>query len=204
VDHNRERFKPTTGEQIELGLRWHPNPDGVLVSLSAYELKQQNVVTRNPAQPAMRFQLGEVRSRGVELEAKGRVRRHLNVIAAYAYTDARTTKSLNPIQVGRRTELVPYHQALVWLDAELGGVGLHGFKAGLGMRYVGSYSDVGGTGARVPAVTLVDAMLGYTTGPWHLALNVANLGGKLPLACSFGDCTYGEGRRVTATVAYRW
>ncbi len=72
------------------------------------------------------------------------------------------------------------------------------------MRYVGNYPDVNGTEAPVPAATLVDAMLGYTTGPWELALNLANLGDKLTLACEFGSCTYGEGRRVTASVAYHW
>jgi len=204
VDHNRNRFKPTTGEQLELGVRWQPSPEGVLVSASAYELKQQNIVTRDLARPTLRFQLGEVRSRGFELEAKGRVGRNVNLIAAYAYTDARTTKSLNPALIGQRTELVPYHQALLWADGDLGALGWTGVKAGLGVRYVGSYPDVSGSGAQVPGAALVDAMLGYTTGPWHLALNFANLGNKLTLACSFGDCTYGEGRRVTASVAYRW
>ena len=102
VDHNGARFKPTTGEQFELGLRWQPSPEGVMMSASVYELTQQNIVTRDPAQPARRFQLGEVRARGLELEAKGRVGRHVNLVAAYAYTDARTTKSLNPAQVGQR------------------------------------------------------------------------------------------------------
>ena len=199
-DQSGKRFKPTEGEQAEFGVRWQLSPEGVLLSASAYELTQQNVVTRDPAQPQLRRQLGEVRARGVELEAKGRIGRHLNLIASYAYTDARTTKSLNPAEVGKRTEYVPYHQASVWADGELGG----GFQAGLGARHVGSYADVNGTGAGVPAVNVVDAMLGYRTGPWLLALNFSNLGNKQALACASGSCNYGEGRRASASLAYRW
>ncbi len=200
TDQTGARFKPTTGEQLEFGVRWQPSPEGMLLSASVYELTQQNVVTRDPAQPVARRQVGEVRARGFELEAKGRIGRRVDLIASYAYTDARTTRSLNPIEVGQRTEYVPRHQASLWADGELGA----GFKAGLGARMVGSYADVRGTGAKVPSANAVDAMLGYTHGQWQYALNVANLGDKQALACGSGSCTYGEGRRVGATVAYRW
>jgi iron complex outermembrane receptor protein len=50
---------------------------------------------------------GEVRSLGPELEARTKIGRNLNVVAAYAYADARTTKSNDPAQVGKRTGGVP-------------------------------------------------------------------------------------------------
>jgi iron complex outermembrane receptor protein len=56
----------------------------------------------------------------------------------------------------------------------------------------------------VPAFTLFDAMVSYTTGPWKLALNVNNLTDKTYIGnCTYG-CFYGEPRRVIGTATYRW
>jgi iron complex outermembrane receptor protein len=198
------RFKPTRGEQLELGLRWQVLDTGLLLSASAYRLTQQNVVTSDPRQPALRLQTGEVRSEGVELEAKGRLNKHVNVIASYAYTDARTTKSLRANEIGMRQPSVPKHQAALWTDVSLAGVGLNGMKAGLGARYTGTTIDVRGTDAKVPANTVLDALLGYESGNWHASLNFSNLANRSTLSCNYGSCAYGEGRRVTATVGYLW
>jgi iron complex outermembrane receptor protein len=198
------RFKPTRGEQVELGVRWQVPDTGLLLSASAYRLTQQNLVTSDPRQPALRLQTGEVRADGVELEAKGRVNKHVNVIASYAYTDARTTRSLRPNDIGMRQPSMPQHQAALWSDVALAAVGLHGVKAGLGARYTGTTIDVRGTGAKVPSSTVLDALLGYESGQWHASLNFSNLANRGTLACSYGSCAYGEGRRVTATVGYLW
>jgi iron complex outermembrane receptor protein len=189
---------------VELGVRWQVPDTGLLLSASAYRLTQQNLVTSDPRQPALRLQTGEVRADGVELEAKGRVNKHVNVIASYAYTDARTTRSLRPNDIGMRQPSMPQHQAALWSDVALAAVGLHGVKAGLGARYTGTTIDVRGTGAKVPSSTVLDALLGYESGQWHASLNFSNLANRGTLACSYGSCAYGEGRRVTATVGYLW
>lgn len=198
------RFKPTRGEQFELGVRWQvPNSD-MLLSASAYRLTQQNVVTSDPRQPAVRLQTGEVRADGVELEAKGRLTRHLNLIASYAYTDARTTRTLRPAELGMPQPSVPQHQAAVWGDLALAAFGLNGLKAGAGLRYTGSTVDIRGSNAPVPGHTVADALLAYETRNWHAALNFSNLANRTTLSCNYGSCAYGEGRRVTATVGYLW
>jgi iron complex outermembrane receptor protein len=56
----------------------------------------------------------------------------------------------------------------------------------------------------VPAATTVDVLLGYNTGPWTLRLNINNIADKDTLLCSGGWCVYGDGRRATASLAYRW
>ena len=56
------------------------------------------------------------RSRGLELEARTRIGRNANLIAAYAYTDARTLKAspLQPDAEGRRLDSVPFNQFSIW------------------------------------------------------------------------------------------
>lgn len=84
-------FKPTTGEQVEFGLRYQPPGSKTILSAAVYRLVQQNVVTPDPSDSSYYVQTGEVRSDGVELEARSELDEGWNVIAAYSYTDARTT-----------------------------------------------------------------------------------------------------------------
>ncbi|WP_268647583.1 TonB-dependent receptor domain-containing protein, partial [Escherichia coli] len=85
-DRQGARFEPTTGDQYEIGLRYQPPGSNTLISAAVYQLTRQNVSVTDPVDPAYSAQIGEVRSRGFELEARTRVGRNANVIAAYAYT----------------------------------------------------------------------------------------------------------------------
>lgn len=194
-----ERYKPTRGGQLELGVRWQRGE--FIASVAAFDLVQKNVLKNRDALDKA-VQTGEVRSRGLEIEAKGPVARNVQLIASYAYTNAKVTKSEDAAEIGQPVSYQPRHQAALWTRVDNWLVpGLH---AGLGARHTGSTADWGGTGARVPAYTTLDALVGYTTGPWTLRLNANNLTDKTTLLCNGGWCTYGDGLRATASVAYRW
>ncbi|EWM45684.1 TonB-dependent siderophore receptor [Bordetella holmesii] len=205
ADRNGSRFKPVTGEQYELGVRYQPPGSDLMLSAAVYQLKRKNMSVSDPLDPSYNIQVGEVRSRGFELEARGRVGRNTHVIAAYAYTDARTTKAspLAPEDEGMRIGQVPYHQFSLWTDYSFGDFGLAGLTVGAGMRFVDSTHFLYGTG-KVPAYTLVDAMVSYSTGPWRFALNASNLTDKRYVAVCQSACFYGEPRRIIGSVSYRW
>ncbi|MBW7900092.1 MAG: TonB-dependent siderophore receptor [Rhodocyclaceae bacterium] len=203
MDRTGSKFDPTEGEQYEIGIRYQPPGSDFLLTASAYQLTQFNLTVRDPADQNFSVQEGEVRSRGFEFEARGKLTRHASLIAAYAYTDARTIKSspLTPQNEGQRTNNVPYHNASLWADYDFGGVGVPGLQAGIGVRRIGQRRA---NALQAPSYTLVDAMVGYTTGPWRLALNVTNLTDKDYFAsCTYG-CFFGEPRKVIGTVTYRW
>jgi iron complex outermembrane receptor protein len=141
----------------------------------------------------------------VELEAKGRIGRHAQLLAAYTYTDARIIRAspLNPEQVGRRSDGVPYNQLSVWGDYAFGALGLPGLKVGAGMRYVDeTHSIFQNTPA--PSFTLADLMVSYSTGPWRVALNITNLADKTYVASCPSQCLYGEPRKAIGSLTYRW
>ena len=79
--------QPTRGKQIEAGLRWQPPGKNLMLNAAIYQINQTNVLT--PALPSCdntgtkSVQTGEVRSRGIELSATGKVTRNLSVIASY-------------------------------------------------------------------------------------------------------------------------
>src|SRR3546814_4864932 len=82
------------------GIKFEP-ARGSLVTASVYQITQTNIATPDQAHPGFFIQQGEVRSRGVEVEARVAVTENFNLTLAYAYTDARTTKA-NPTATGDR------------------------------------------------------------------------------------------------------
>ena len=82
-----------------------------------------------------------------------------------------------------------------------------GFGFGGGVRYVGSsFADTANT-ARVPGVVLGDLALHYEwDNNWRAALNVVNVTDKIYVAscATIGSCYYGDRRRITASLAYKW
>jgi len=127
----------------------------------------------------------------------------LNVTASYSFTPrAIVTASANPDEIGKQATAVPRHRLSIWGDYRFAS----GVKVGLGMRYTGTTRGENETAsAKIPAVTIFDAMLGYDIDRWSLALNLRNLAGKTYIAnCGFGNCYYGPARSVVATATYRW
>ena len=202
-------YKPVKGEQYEVGVRYQPEGSDTLLTGSIYRIDQTDVLVDDPNNAEGEYfsiQLGEVRSQGVELEAKTQIGENANLIAAYAYTDARTTKAspLYPEDEGKRTNNVPYNRFSLWGDYRFTEFGLPDLTVGAGVRYKGSTVAGRGRVVDVPSYTLVDAMAKYDwSNNLTLSLNVKNLFDKEYVNCGFG-CNYGEPRNVVGKVTYKW
>ncbi|WP_276574432.1 TonB-dependent siderophore receptor [Pseudomonas tohonis] len=195
-------FDPTEGEQYELGIRYQPPGSNALYSAALYQLTRSNVLTTDPVDTNFQVQTGEIRSRGLELEAKADIGSNASVTASYAYTQAEVTKS-NSGNEGQKTGGMPRNMFSVWGDYRFGQVGPGELRAGAGVRYVDKVPGLFSTRIVAPSYTLVDAMLGYAMGPWDLTLNVTNLTDEDYLSYTYA-AFYGAERQVTAGVAYRW
>ncbi len=210
-------FDPTTGKQVEAGVKYQPVGSKALLTAAAYELTQQNVLTPDPLSRSFSEQTGEVRVRGLELEARGPLIRGLEAVASYAYTDSRVTRA-NPnaagaSTLGKRFAFVPQRQAALWLDYALQGDSFAGLSLGAGVRHTSATFGDAANLYRVPGVTLVDAAIRWDLGRLQpsfkgvrLALNVANLGDKHYVASCLASagCYYGERRSVYLTARYGW
>jgi iron complex outermembrane receptor protein len=74
------------------------------------------------------------------------------------------------------------------------------------VRYVGSsFANVDNT-FRVSDYVLFDAAIHYEHAGWRAALNIQNAGDRrFVSSCSTANaCFYGEQRRITASLGYRW
>ncbi len=198
-----QTFTPTEGKQYEVGVRYQPKDSNMLLSAAVYELTQTNVLKQDPATDEYR-QTGEVRSRGLELEAKADVTPALSVIATYAYTDARTTKSAIAAEVGQRTDETPYHQAALWTRYDFVNWGIPQLSVGAGARYMGTI-QASGMDSAMPAYTLFDAMARYQIDEhWDVTVNASNLTDKRYAECSFSTCHYGDERTLLTSVNFNW
>lgn len=201
-------FQPSKGLQYEAGVRYEPAGANYLISAAVYDITQSNVVTTDAN--GLQYQIGEVDSKGFEFSATGKFGA-LNVVAAYSYTDARITQSVDPAEIGQRVALVPLNTVALWADYALDELGVRGLKIGAGIRYL-SDMNIPDDGTSVPGYTLVDAMARYDLGAANpslkgatLAVNGKNIFNAQYMTCAASDgCRYGAPASVTATVTYRW
>lgn len=205
TDRLGNAFEPRTGDQFEVGVKFQPKGQETFVTLSAYQIKQQNLLTPDPVNPAFSTQIGEVTSRGIELGGLLSLGFGLDVIASYSYNHAEVTES-NDIDMGKRPTQVPEHLASLWGDYKVEGGILQGLSFGTGVRYVGSTAGDFANTFDVPAFTVVDAALRYEWRNLRLAINVSNLFDKEYVAGCFSlnGCAYGGRRTVLGTLRYRW
>lgn len=201
-----QAFRPTEGEQYEIGLKYQPPGMASFVTASAFDLTQTNVTTRDPLFPSSSVQTGEVNVKGVELEAVGSLTRNLSLIASYTYMDAEITAD-NGGNQGNRPALVPEHMAGLWGQYQFReGQTLAGLGLGAGLRYMGNFYGDNANEFRTPSVTLFDASVSYAWDRYKVSVNASNLADKEYVAsCSSANyCYYGSGRTVIANLAYRW
>ncbi|AIR71269.1 TonB-dependent siderophore receptor [Dickeya fangzhongdai] len=205
-------FKPTTGEQKEVGVKFQPKGSNTLLTVSLFDITQKNITSYNSV-TKYNEQIGKVKSKGVETEVHSQLTPEINLMAAYTYTDAVTKESYTASQVNKAPSSIPRHSASAWGSYSFQNGPLKGVTLGTGVRYIGSTYGDNAESFKVPAYTLYDAMARYELGSLAsqlkgaaVQLNVNNLTDKRYVASCGGDtaCFYGSGRTVVATVSYSW
>lgn len=196
-----QQYDPTEGSQYEIGLRYAPDGSNMQFAAALFDITKSNVLTSDPDHAGFSIQTGEVRHRGLELEARGQVTEQLSLVAGYSYLDAEITKS-NDGDEGNRTPLVPRHQASVWADYAFAGQA-EGLSLGGGLRYVGeSWGDTANT-REVDSYLLADMAVRYEWDSYRAAFGVTNLFDKeYDATCDASvGCILGEGREMTLTLS---
>ncbi|MFU0870619.1 ferrichrome porin FhuA [Kluyvera sichuanensis] len=211
-------FDPSRGKQYEAGVKYVPKDMPIVLTGAVYQLTKNNNLTADPANPGFSIQAGEIRSRGIELEAKAALNENINLTAAYSFTDAEYTKD-NTFQ-GERPAEVPRNQASLWTDYTFYDTALSGLTFGAGIRYTGStvsyYKNNTATAKAndsfsVGGYTVADAMVKYDLARVGLpgssiAVNVNNLFNREYVSSCYSEyaCYWGAERQVVATATFRF
>ena len=165
---------PERGTQYEVGVKGEFLDNRLTATLAAYEITKSNVATTDPNNTNFVIPVGEQRSRGIELDVAGSILPGWNIIASYAYTDAKITQS-NDGQEGNRLYNVPFNAASVWTTYELQTGILQGLGFGLGLFYVGEREGDLANDFKVDSYLRTDASIFYQRDNLRLGLNFKNL-----------------------------
>jgi iron complex outermembrane receptor protein len=191
-------FDPESGQVKEIGVKADVAA-GITATAALFEIEKENVlVTENLVTRAV----GAARSRGIELDLSGRLTNRFDLIASYAYLDAKITKDL-PANVGKLLTNVPRNTASLFLVHHIGAPADGGrWRTGGGFRYVGQRAGDTANSFYLGDYTVADAFVSYETRiagrPGRLQLNVKNLADKTYYKSSGGNLRIdvGEPRQV--------
>jgi iron complex outermembrane receptor protein len=196
---------PEEGEQYEVGVKYDPSFIDATFTASLFHLNRRNVVVTDPA-TFLAEQIGEVQSRGIELEGKINLDQNWKILASASYTDLEVKEDIVADYVGKKPWLVPDTTASLWLDYSVTEGTFEGVSLGAGVRYQGeSYADRLNT-LKVPDATLFDAAVRYRKNGWEGSLNVSNVFDKEYVSGCQGasTCGYGDARTVTLKLSKVW
>ncbi|MGB8602043.1 MAG: TonB-dependent siderophore receptor, partial [Rhizomicrobium sp.] len=222
-NYNGKAFSPVTGQQFEVGFKYQPKTIDGMITVSAYELKQQHIATTDPDDShdcgsgagSCYVETGEMRVRGIELEGRITPVQGFSIIGALTHMDSAITKATDGTQ-GHDMIRVPQWLSSIWLDYSFGPGWFNGLSLAGGSRYVGrSFGDTANT-LDVPSYALWDGALRYDltklglavagTRKLQLAVNANNIGDKRYVAsCTSSTvCYYGSGRMVQISLQLGW
>ncbi|MEM8497800.1 MAG: TonB-dependent receptor [Pseudomonadota bacterium] len=211
-------FDPTQGTVLEVGIKTELFAGRVQSSISVYQIIRDNVLQLSEEDADRDGQddfiaLGEVESKGFELDLAIDITDDWVLTAAYAYNDTRITKAIDDIvpgvetsrfsdSVGDRFANAPLHQFGAWTRYQFPQWDL---AFALGIDYVDdrvNFLDV-----TVPSYTVFDASIMWEPAPFSVLLRISNLTDKTYAESGFGLASGhfpGDARSAFLEVAREW
>ncbi|MDT4331760.1 TonB-dependent siderophore receptor [Methylomonas sp. MED-D] len=138
---NQQPLPALTAQQYEAGIKTEWFGGKLTGSLAWFEITKQNLPILDTSPLGLlngaMVAIGEVRSRGVEMDVADEILPGWRVIGNYAYVDARvindSDNSGGTGNVGHRLPNVPRNAASLWNTYELQDTALRGLKFGAGV-----------------------------------------------------------------------
>ena len=212
-------IEPMVGEQYEAGSKLSLMNDRLLLSAAAYQITQKNRLFNDPVDTTLYYQLGKVRSRGIEVEATGEILPGWRINGGYSYTRTKLLEDINPALEGSSlVPVIPRHMGKVFtnyapVDGVLAGASIGGGVTVFGATSGGVPSSVLANGTRVLSTVVrqgsyavVDLRAGYKlTERLGVSVNVNNVLDRTYYARIFSTARgnyYGTPRTVFATLRY--
>lgn len=185
---------PEKFENIEAGVKWEPLP-GLAVTGAVFRLDRTNTTTPDPQDPANSINVGETRTKGVEIGVVGEVLPGWQVSGGYAYQDG-YIRDLSE----RALAQVPHHQASLWNRYDFNpAVGI-----GLGVVHQSSQYASISNDVELPSFTRVDAAFFYTLNDRiEMQVNIENLFDETYFSSAHNDNNIMPGAPINARFTAR-
>jgi iron complex outermembrane receptor protein len=188
VDINGNALKPSLIDQFEIGIKNQLIDSKLSLNVTAYQIINSNLaqisLANGNTNANIKELVGEVTSKGVEVDFIARPIKNLSVIAGYSYNETRYTKS-NTYIVGSLLKYNPNHTANLSANYTVSEGKLKGLNVGLTSLYFGNRQAGRSTRVQVAndsyklvhidAYTQIDATVGYTYKNISLRGKLANV-----------------------------
>ena len=209
-DKDGNAYDTSTASQWEFGVKYEGQ--GTKASLTTYQILKENVLTRDPNGTAYdKIQVGEVRSRGIELDLQQALTSQVDLRVAVTVQDVEVTKDNSGIQ-GNTPIWVPEQQVSTWLNYQLAQGAMQGTQVGAGVRYIGKMQLDAANSNTVPSATLVDLSMAYdlenasaTLAGASVRLSVSNALNETYYSCyDASNCWFGDERAFELSGRYEF
>ncbi|TRW99183.1 TonB-dependent siderophore receptor [Paracoccus sp. M683] len=198
---------PSRNKQLEAGLRYLAPSGDLMLSAAVFDLRKTNVEDyyfdeAGNIDYVHSTQVGEIRSRGIELEARGRLTGELQGVLGYTFLDSEITESADPAKLGKDNVMSPRNQVSVWLDWDAARF-VPGLTVGGGVRYQSESYSTQYNGRVTPSHTTADLAIRYERDQYALDLGVTNLFDREYYGVCYDGvgCASGEGRKINLTLS---
>lgn len=192
---SNSNFTLTKGKQVETGIKQSLGNGLGEWTAALFRIDKDDIITRDPVNPALSVQGGSQHSQGIELSAALTPWKNWRFEGNFTVLRARYDELLEAGGVdrsGKRPTDVPEQVANLWAHHRLGPV-----LASLGGRYVGKRYADNANSVVLPAYSVVDAALAWTYDQrTTLRLLGRNLTDKVYATTSYGSQQFvlGQGR----------
>lgn len=200
-----QNLKPERNKSWEAGAKVEAFNGELLLTVAAFQITKDNA--RENLGGNVYSLVGRLRSRGLEFGASGNIGPRVQVFAGYTYTDAKITRSSNPVNVDRRFANIPQHSGSVLANYALTEHLQIGGQVYAQSKITGEGTTALGQTPSIPGYVRFDAMARYApTERLEFRLNVLNLTDK-----RYYDAIYrsgspfsyvAPGRSATLTASY--
>ncbi|MBK9168246.1 MAG: TonB-dependent siderophore receptor [Bryobacterales bacterium] len=178
-------FDPERGRQFEFGGKREWFGSRLSSTLAFFNIERQNVLVTDPDSPqAFLIPIGEVTSRGIELDVIGKLTDRLNLTMNYAYLDAKVTEDTDLFRVGRRSENAPRNATNIWAYYQFP---FWNLSAGAGVSYVSRRPTF--DTLVIPGCTVANATVSWQQGPLKLTATMDNLANRRYFLGGYGART---------------
>ncbi|QDH25368.1 TonB-dependent siderophore receptor [Neokomagataea tanensis] len=200
-------FVPTRGRQVEAGIKYATPSNArwgnLLITADVFNLVEKNELMSDPVDSTYSIQVGQQRSRGLELEAVGRIPGAVDIIASFTTQSTTITHSSVAAQIGQRPVAVPAHMASLFVkrDVQL----TPAWKAGLGsgFRYTGNTAGSLPATFNVPSQLVWDMEAHADYRNYRVQLNGTNMANRKYVAMCTRSvaCSWAPGRAMFVTLS---
>lgn len=166
-------IEPTRGTQYEVGLK--ADLGQLSATLAAYQITKTNILRTDPEEPDFSIPIGEVRSRGIELDIGGEILPGWNIIASTFINDAVVTEGDEFNPGGDILNGAPSQGVSLWTTYQIQKGNLQGLGFGAGLFYVSDVEAELPNDFVVPSYVRADASIFYNRNNWKVGLNFKNL-----------------------------